>query len=146
MKMSNMSDTKRITQSWRHAALNHTSPFSPFYLLASALLRSPNGHDATETRSSTTSKLQSCKSCFVIFHPRKPGSGSQTLGSQGNPIALLGGAGTVTPLAWIQIHAWENPHQEMGYTYSVRCCCLRGGTSFTTRVRAPSPTPFKTRI
>lgn len=74
--MNNMSDTKRTTQSWRRAALNHTSPFSAFIPLALALLRSPNSHKPMGAGSSPTGKLQSCARC-VIFHSWKPGSGSQ---------------------------------------------------------------------
>lgn len=75
MKMNNMRDTKRTTQSWRYAALNHTSPFSPFFQLALALLRSPNSHKPTEAGSSATGKLQSCARCH--FPLMEAGSGSQ---------------------------------------------------------------------
>lgn len=59
MKMNKMSE--RTTQSWRHAVLNHTSPFSPFFPLALALPGKANGHEATGEkveRYKQTPKLQ----------------------------------------------------------------------------------------
>lgn len=145
MRMSNMSDTKRNTQRWRHAALNHMSPFSPFFLLASALLRSPNGHEATEMGSSATGQLQSCKSCFVIFHLCKPGSRPQTLGSQGNPRAVLGGARAVAPLAWIQACLRKSPSGN-GICLPSEVLLPQQRDKLHRKVRAHSLAPFKTPI
>lgn len=111
MKMNNMRDTKRTTQSWRHVALNHTSPFSPFIPLALALLRSPNSHKLTEAGSSATGKLQSCARC-VIFHSWRPGSGCQKLWADREiPEQFQVVAGIVTLLVYMVGTPWENPHQ-----------------------------------
>lgn len=72
-------------------------PHVSFFPLALASLRRPSGHEALGTRSSTTSKLQSCKRCFVIFHPHKPGSRSQKpRADRKNPRAVSGGIRAVT--------------------------------------------------
>lgn len=137
MKMNNMRGTKRTTQSWRYAALNHTSPFSPFFQLALALLRSPNSHKPTEAGSSATGKLQSCARC-VIFHSRRQEVDLRNPGQTGKSQSSFKWCWNSYIACVYGGHARENPHQETGLTYR-GAVHSKGGTISTIKVRAPCP-------
>lgn len=138
--MNNMSDTKRTTQSWRRAALNHTSPFSAFIPLALALLRSPNSHKPMGAGSSPTGKLQSCARC-VIFHSWKPGSGSRKPWADREiPSSFR--------WCWNSYIAYVHGGHALGKspsgnrTHPQRCCPLKWRDNLHNTVQSSLPTPF----